>query len=76
LGVHRLTVAQFVKEMLLYGSQYWRKTFFAERFAEEADYNFIKVIASDLASIYIHGTQEKIGKIFDEAHTIHFEKKC
>jgi transitional endoplasmic reticulum ATPase len=53
--------------MLLYGPPGCGKTFFAERFAEEADYNFIKVIASDIASIYVHGTQEKIGKIFDEA---------
>ena len=53
--------------MLLYGPPGCGKTFFAERFAEEAGYNFRKVIASDLASIYVHGTQEKIGKIFDEA---------
>jgi transitional endoplasmic reticulum ATPase len=53
--------------MLLYGPPGCGKTFFAERFAEEAGYNFIKVIASDIASIYIHGTQEKIGKIFKEA---------
>jgi len=53
--------------MLLYGPPGCGKTFFAERFAEETDYNFRKVIASDLASIYVHGTQEKIGKIFDEA---------
>jgi len=53
--------------MLLYGPPGCGKTFFAERFAEEAGYNFIKVIASDLASIYVHGTQEKIGKLFDEA---------
>jgi transitional endoplasmic reticulum ATPase len=53
--------------MLLYGPPGCGKTFFAERFAEEAEYNFIKVIASDVASIYVHGTQEKIGKIFKEA---------
>lgn len=53
--------------MLLYGPPGCGKTFFAECFAEEAGYNFIKVIASDIASIYIHGTQEKIGKIFKEA---------
>jgi transitional endoplasmic reticulum ATPase len=53
--------------MLLYGPPGCGKTFFAERFAEEAGYNFQKVIASDLASIYVHGTQEKIGKLFDEA---------
>jgi transitional endoplasmic reticulum ATPase len=53
--------------MLLYGPPGCGKTFFAERFAEEAGYSFIKVIASDIASIYIHGTQEKVGKIFKEA---------
>ena len=53
--------------MLLYGPPGCGKTFFAERFAEEAGYNFVKVIASDIASIYVHGTQEKIGKLFDEA---------
>jgi len=53
--------------MLLYGPPGCGKTFFAERFAEETGYNFRKIIASDLASIYVHGTQEKIGKIFDEA---------
>lgn len=53
--------------MLLYGPPGCGKTFFAERFAEETGYNFRKIIASDLASIYVHGTQEKIGKIFEEA---------
>jgi len=53
--------------MLLYGPPGCGKTFFAERFAEETGYNFRKVIASDLASIYVHGTQEKIGNFFDEA---------
>ena len=53
--------------MLLYGPPGCGKTFFAERFAEEAGYHFIKIISSDLASIYVHGTQEKIGKVFKEA---------
>ncbi len=53
--------------MLLYGPPGCGKTFFAERFAEEAGYNFIKVISSDLASIYIHGSQEKIGNLFKQA---------
>ena len=53
--------------MLLYGPPGCGKTFFAERFAEEAGYNFIKVVSSDIASIYIHGSQEKIGKIFKDA---------
>jgi transitional endoplasmic reticulum ATPase len=53
--------------MLLYGPPGCGKTFFAEKFAEETEYNFIKVKTSDIASIYVHGTQEKIGKIFDIA---------
>ncbi len=53
--------------MLLYGPPGCGKTFFAERFAEEAGYNFMKVVSSDIASIYIHGSQEKIGNLFKEA---------
>lgn len=53
--------------MLLYGPPGCGKTFIAERFAEEAGYNFRFVKSSDLASIYIHGTQEKIGELFNEA---------
>lgn len=53
--------------ILLYGPPGCGKTFFAERFAEEANYHFIKVASSDIASIYIHGSQEKIGELFNEA---------
>jgi transitional endoplasmic reticulum ATPase len=53
--------------ILLYGPPRCGKTFFAEKFSEEANYNFIKIKCSDLGSIYVHGTQEKIGKLFDEA---------
>ena len=53
--------------MLLYGPPGCGKTFFAERFAEEAGYNYIKVVSSDIASIYVHGSQEKIGNLFKEA---------
>jgi transitional endoplasmic reticulum ATPase len=53
--------------MLLYGPPGCGKTFFAERFAEEAGYNFIKVVSSDIASIYVHGSQEKIGNLFKTA---------
>jgi transitional endoplasmic reticulum ATPase len=53
--------------MLLYGPPGCGKTFFAERFAEQAGYNFMRIISSDIASIYVHGSQEKIGKIFKEA---------
>jgi transitional endoplasmic reticulum ATPase len=53
--------------MLLYGPPGCGKTFIAERFAEEAGFNYRFVKSSDLASTYIHGTQEKIGMLFDEA---------
>lgn len=53
--------------MLLYGPPGCGKTFIAERFAEEAGYNYRFVKSSDLASTYIHGTQEKIGLLFEEA---------
>ncbi|MBP8993833.1 MAG: AAA family ATPase [Bacteroidales bacterium] len=53
--------------MLLYGPPRCGKTFFAEKFAEEAGYNYKFIKSSDLASIYIHGSQEKIGDLFNEA---------
>lgn len=53
--------------MLLYGPPGCGKTFIAEKFAEEIAFNFISVKPSDLASIYVHGSQEKIGKLFEEA---------
>ncbi len=53
--------------MLLYGPPGCGKTFIAERFAEEVGFNFLKIITSDIASIYVHGTQEKIANCFKEA---------
>lgn len=58
---------QIPNGMLLYGPPGCGKTFIAEKFAEEAGYNYIFVKSSDLASIYIHGAQEKIGHLFEEA---------
>ena len=52
--------------LLLYGPPGCGKTFIAERFGEELGYAFRKVTPADLASIYIHGTQEKIRHLFDE----------
>ncbi len=53
--------------MLLYGPPGCGKTFFAEKLAEEVGFNFIKINPSDIASIYVHGTQEKIAEIFKQA---------
>lgn len=61
---YRLTIPN---GMLLYGPPGCGKTFFAEKFAEETGYNYIYVKSSDLASVYIHGTQEKIAALFEEA---------
>ena len=53
--------------MLLYGPPGCGKRFFAEKFAEETGFNFILVKASDLGSIYIHGSQGKIADLFKKA---------
>ena len=53
--------------MLLYGPPGCGKSFFAEKFAEETGFNFILVKASDLGSIYIHGSQGKIADLFQKA---------
>lgn len=58
---------QIPNGMLLYGPPGCGKTFIAEKFAEEAGYNYMFIKSSDLASIYVHGSQEKIGKLFDDA---------
>lgn len=61
---YKLTIPNGI---LLYGPPGCGKTYIAEALAEEIGYNFIKVIPSDIASIYIHGTQQIISKLFAEA---------
>jgi transitional endoplasmic reticulum ATPase len=53
--------------MLLYGPPGCGKTFVAQKFAEEISYNYVELKPSDIASIYVHGTQEKIAQLFTEA---------
>lgn len=53
--------------LLFYGPPGCGKTFFAEKFAEEAGFNYRYVKCSDVASPFIHGGQDKIAAIFDEA---------
>ena len=53
--------------MLLYGPPGCGKTYIAQKLAEEIGYHYIEVKPSDMASTYIHGTQEKIGKMFKDA---------
>lgn len=53
--------------MLLYGPPGCGKTFIAEKFAEELGCNYIYVHCSDVAAPYIHGGQEKIAALFQQA---------
>ena len=55
--------------MLLYGPPGCGKTFFAEKFAEEASLNYIFIKASDVGSTYIHGSQGKIAQLFTDAES-------
>ncbi len=53
--------------MLLYGPPGCGKSFFAQKLSEEVGYNYVEIKPSELASIYVHGSQEKIKQLFDEA---------
>lgn len=53
--------------ILLYGPPGCGKSFIAEKFAEETGYHYMYVKSSDLSSIFLHGTQGNIGKLFEEA---------
>lgn len=53
--------------MLLYGPPGCGKTFVAEKFAEETGFNFAFIKSSDLASSFLHGSQEKIAQLFKQA---------
>lgn len=53
--------------LLFYGPPGCGKTFFAEKFAEEAGFNYQYIKCSDVASPYIHGGQGKIAAIFESA---------
>lgn len=53
--------------LLLYGPPGCGKTYVAEKFAEETGFNFMLIKSSDLGSSLIHGSQEKIKKLFKKA---------
>ncbi|NLA50510.1 MAG: ATP-binding protein [Bacteroidales bacterium] len=56
------------KGMLLYGPPGCGKTFIVKRIALMLRFNFVEVSPSTIASTYVHGTQEKIKKMFEDAH--------
>ena len=53
--------------MLFYGPPGCGKSFIAEKFAEETGFNFMLVKASDIGSIFVHGSQGKIANLFKKA---------
>jgi transitional endoplasmic reticulum ATPase len=57
----------FPKGILFYGPPGCGKTFFARKIAERIGFEFIEVKTSDIASPYVHGTQQEIRRVFEEA---------
>jgi transitional endoplasmic reticulum ATPase len=53
--------------MLLYGPPGCGKTFIARKLASEIGFNFKEISPADIGSIYVHGTQIEIKKIFEES---------
>jgi transitional endoplasmic reticulum ATPase len=53
--------------ILLFGPPGCGKTFIVRKLAEEINYNFYEVKHSDVASPYVHGSVEKIARVFEIA---------
>jgi len=53
--------------ILFHGPPGCGKTFITRKLARELKFHFLEIKPSDLASIYVHGSQEKIGDMFSEA---------
>ena len=53
--------------VLFYGPPGCGKTHIARKLADILKFNFFEIKPSDIASIYVHGGQQKIGALFDEA---------
>lgn len=53
--------------VLFYGPPGCGKTYIARALANRLNYSFFDVTPSDLASPYVHGTQGKIGELFEKA---------
>lgn len=53
--------------ILLYGPPGCGKTFIVRKLAEELEYKFFEIKHSDVGSPYIHGSVEKIARVFEMA---------
>lgn len=53
--------------VLLYGPPGCGKTFFAKKLSEQIKFNFLEIKPSTIGSIYVHGSQLEIKKIFEDA---------
>ena len=53
--------------ILFYGPPGCGKTYVARKLADKIGFNFLEVTPSSTASIYVHGTQEKISVLFKQA---------
>lgn len=53
--------------LMLYGPSGCGKTHFARAVANELGVNFMEIVPDDIASKWVHGTQEKIAEVFRKA---------
>jgi transitional endoplasmic reticulum ATPase len=53
--------------VLLYGPPGCGKTFFAKKLSEQIKFNFLDTKPSSIGSIYVHGSQLEIKRIFEDA---------
>jgi len=65
--VYELYRVSLPSGILLYGPPGCGKTFIARKLAEIVHFAFTEVKPGDIASIYVHGTQGRIAKIFSDA---------